>query len=350
MLNTKRLLPLLLLLLAFGGFVVFVIARTPSSFSPSSLEFYALGTFIRLQTWGKEAPKALEEARSVVAEVEKRFSRFTPRSDAGTLEQTAGHEEHPFSEESLFLFSKALEYARRTQGAFDPTLGALTRLWEIGTPEERIPSPEEIREALQTVGYEDLHVFPERGTALLARKAQIPDFGGIAKGYAGDRVRDILKSHGISQGLINMGGNITVLGNKPGGAPWKIGIQNPLEPRGVFLGILSLADMSVVTSGNYERYFEEEGVRYHHILDPRTGYPASQELLSVTVVCEDALEGDALATGLYVLGLSEGMELAENLEGVEALFVTSDRRVLGTSGIPKIFMLTQGSFTFETGR
>ena len=108
--------------------------------------------------------------------------------------------------------------------------------------------------------------------------------------------------------------------------------------------------MSVVTSGNYERYFEREGVRYHHILDPRTGYPASQELLSVTVVCKDALEGDALATGLYVLGLSQGVELAENMAEVEALFVTSDRRIVGTSGIPEIFMLTQGSFTFEVRR
>jgi thiamine biosynthesis lipoprotein len=350
MVNTKRLLPLLLLLLAFGGFVVFVILPTPSSFPPSSLEFYALGTFIRLQAWGKQAPKALAEAQKAVEDVERRFSRFNPLSEAGMLEQKAGKEEHPFSEESLFLFSKALEYAQRTEGAFDPTLGALTRLWGIGTPEERIPSEEEIQEALKAVGYKDLHLFPERGTAMLARKGQIPDFGGIAKGYAGDRVRDILKSHGISQGLINMGGNITVLGNKPGGAPWKIGIQNPLEPRGAFLGILSLAEISVVTSGNYERYFEEEGIRYHHILDPRTGHPASQELLSVTVICKDALEGDALATGLYVLGLSQGIKLAENLEGVEALFVTSDRRVLGTSGIPEIFMLTQESFTFETGR
>ena len=215
MMNTKRLLPLLLLLMAFGGFVVFVIFPTPSYFSPSSLDFYALGTFVHFQAWGAEAPEALEAARKAVEDVEKRFSRFNSLSDAGTLEKTAGKEEHTFSGESLFLFSKAREYAQHTKGAFDPTLGALTRLWGIGTPEERIPSEEEIQDALITVGYEDLHVFPERGTAFLARKGQIPDFGGIAKGYAGDRVRDILKNHEVSQGLINIGGNITVLGNKP---------------------------------------------------------------------------------------------------------------------------------------
>jgi len=164
MVNTKRFLPLLLLLVAFGGFVVFVILPSPSSFSPSSLEFYALGTFVRFQAWGAEAPKALEEARRAVEEVERRFSRFSALSDAAILEQNAGKSEYLFSEESLFLFSRALEYARYTEGAFDPTLGALTRLWGIGTPEEHLPSPEEIQETLQTVGYEDLHIFPERGT------------------------------------------------------------------------------------------------------------------------------------------------------------------------------------------
>ncbi|HOO62638.1 MAG TPA: FAD:protein FMN transferase [Synergistaceae bacterium] len=341
------LLALLLLSTALGAFLLVVLSPRPSAFTPSIARFYSLGTFLHFQVWGARAPGALEAAKAFVADVDRRFSRYSSSSDTRILAQAAGKEEISLSGESLFLFSQALEYARLTEGAFDPTIGPLTALWNIGTPEEQLPSPEAIRKALKLVNYEDLLVFPQRGTALLAREGQLPDFGGIAKGYAGDGVRKILEEHGISQGLLDLGGNIVALGNKPGGAPWKIGIQNPLEPRGNYLGILSVSDTSVVTSGNYERYFEKEGKRYHHILDPRTGYPASQNLLSVTVTSESALQGDALSTGLYVLGLSRGMELAKKLEAVEALFVTSDRRVIATSGIARHFILTEESFSLE---
>ncbi len=341
------LLSLILFFVALGIFLCMTLFPRPSSFTPSSVQFYALGTFIRLQAWGAEAPEALKAAETSIREVEKRFSRYRASSEVALLSGSSGEGEKPFSAESLFVLSEALRYAELTKGAFDPTIGPLTKLWSIGTPEERLPSPETIEKARNLVDYRDFRIFPDRGTALLARKGQALDLGGIAKGYAGDKARKVLEEHGISRALLDMGGNIVTLGTKPGGAPWKIGIQNPLEPRGNYLGILSLSEASVVTSGNYERYFEKDGKRYHHILDPRTGYPASQNLLSVTVMSESSLSGDALSTGLYVLGLERGLELAESLEGVEALFVTSDRRVLGTSGMASCFTLTEGSFSFE---
>jgi thiamine biosynthesis lipoprotein len=347
----KNLSAALLFLLAIFGSAAFLLFM-PERFSskPSSEEFYALGTFIRFQAWGENAPEALEAARISVQALENRFSLFSPSSEVAILNSAAGLEERSFPEETLFLFSKALEYAKHTKGAFDPTIGPLTQLWGIGTAKEGVPSPEEIEKALGLVDYQNFQIFPERGTAALPRKGQAVDLGAIAKGYAGDVVREVLEKHAISQALIDMGGNIVTLGSKPGGSPWRIGIQNPLEPRGKYIGILSLSNASVVTSGNYERYFEKDGKRYHHIFDPFTGYPASQELLSVTVISPSSLQADALSTGLYVLGLSRGIQLATDLEGVEALFVTSDRRVVGTSGTASIFTLTEGSFSLEIRR
>jgi len=166
------------------------------------------------------------------------------------------------------------------------------------------------------------------------------DLGGIAKGYAGDEAIRIYKEHGLKSAYINLGGNVVVLGGRPDGSPWRIGIQNPRAPNGMYIGIVRVTDKAVVTSGDYERYFEKENVRYHHILDTKTGYPADSGLISSTIVTDVSMDADALSTAAFVLGLEEGMKLVNSLKGVEAIFITGDKRVYVTEGL-------KSSFTFD---
>ena len=173
------------------------------------------------------------------------------------------------------------------------------------------------------------------------------DLGGIAKGYAGDEAIKIYKKYGIKSAYINLGGNVVVLGTKPDGKPWRIGVQNPRAENGFYIGIVEVADKAVVTSGDYERFFEENGKRYHHILDPKTGRPADSGLISSTIVTDVSMDADALSTAAFVLGLEKGRALVESLEGVEAIFVTKDKEVYVTDGLRNSFTFSDESKEFK---
>jgi thiamine biosynthesis lipoprotein len=185
---------------------------------------------------------------------------------------------------------------------------------------------------------------PEEQTIYLPEEGMALDVGGIAKGYAAEEVARILSEEGVEHALLDFGGNILAIGVKPDGSKWKIGIQNPQRQRGEFLGVVEDEAMTVVTSGDYERYFEKDGTRYHHIIDSRTGYPARTGLSSVTIVSHDSTEADALSTAVYVMGIENGAELIEGLDDIEAAFVTKQRSVYMTSGMPSRFEVTNESF------
>jgi thiamine biosynthesis lipoprotein len=170
----------------------------------------------------------------------------------------------------------------------------------------------------------------------LKKTGQSLDLGGIAKGYAADEVRHILTKNGVKSAMINLGGNIVAIGRRPDGKPWQIGIQNPLQPTGIYLGVISAEDKTVVTSGCNERFFMKDGVRYHHIIDPRTGKPAQSGLLSVTAVCKNSAEADALTTALFILGQEKGLKLLKKFKA-EAIFVKEDLSVFATPGLAKCF-------------
>jgi thiamine biosynthesis lipoprotein len=171
------------------------------------------------------------------------------------------------------------------------------------------------------------------------------DLGAIAKGYAADEVAEILKENGVQHAIINLGGNVLTIGGNMKGSPWRIGIQDPFNPRGEFMGIITIEDKTVVTSGTYERYFEQDGKRYHHILDPRTGYPAENEVASVSIITNKSMDGDGNSTSVLLLGLEEGMKFVESQEGVDAIFVTYDKKVYITSGLKDVFTVTNSQFT-----
>jgi thiamine biosynthesis lipoprotein len=245
----------------------------------------------------------------------------------------------------LDVLEEARRYAELSEGAFDPTIGPLVRLWGIGGDKPRVPAGEEIRQALALVDWRDLVIDRGAGTAFLRRRGQALDLGAIAKGYAADQAAAIVSRRLSRRAIIDLGGNIFALGERPGRESWRIGVQDPLEDRGNYLGILRVKNKSVVTSGIYERYFEEGGIAYHHILSTADGYPVRNGLLSVTIIADRSIDADALSTAVFALGLERGRALIETRPATEAVFVTEDRNVVLSSGAAEIFTLTSDRYS-----
>jgi thiamine biosynthesis lipoprotein len=224
------------------------------------------------------------------------------------------------------ILNVALEVSRVSSGAFDPTLGEVVALWGFDSPTPHLPDSTQISVALESVGYQ---VFDHPSGDDISVSI---DLGGVTKGYAVDEAVGVLQDSGVIGGIVNGGGDLRTFGLKPGGKLWKIGVQDPDNPQEL-AGVLSIREAAVATSGDYQRYFEEAGVRYHHILDPATGYPARSGLRGTTVIAPDCALADALATAAFVLGPEKGLKLLEEWDDVEGVLITDDGEVKTTSGI-----------------
>jgi thiamine biosynthesis lipoprotein len=261
-------------------------------------------------------------------------------TDLDRINAEAGRRPVAVHGDLLDVLEEARRYAELSGGAFDPTIGPLVRLWGIGTEHPRVPAEGEIREALALVDWRDLVIDRAAGTAFLRRRGQALDLGAIAKGYAADQAAALVSRRLSRRAIIDLGGNIFALGERPKRESWRIGVQDPLEDRGNYLGILRVKNQSVVTSGIYERYFEEGGIPYHHILSTANGYPVRNGLLSVTIIADRSIDADALSTAVFALGLERGRALIETRPAAEAVFVTEDRTVVLSSGAAGLFTLT----------
>ena len=330
-----------------------VLCPAPSSWSRGKpetpmtrTEVGLLGTTCTVTIYKGWSEAAFDEVFARIAQVESRMTVNREDSEVLQVNRSAGRSPVRVSPDTFSVIQKALEMARLGAGAFDITVGPLVRLWGIGTAAARIPSPREIAAALAKVGWQDVVLSPGDSTVLLARPGMALDLGAIAKGYAADEAGRILRARGASSALVNLGGNVLTVGKKPDGSPWRIGVQNPEEPRGTHVGIVEVGESAVVTSGNYERFFESGGRRYHHILDTRTGAPVSNGLSAVMIVAADSTTADALSTLVFALGLERGRALVESTHGsVEALFVTEGRDIYVTAGLKPRFKLTDTRFT-----
>ena len=239
-------------------------------------------------------------------------------------------EDAELSPEMLQVITIALEVAGDSSGAFDPTMGELVDLWGFERGEHSVPGSLRISEAMESMGYERLSM---DGTRVeVSGQGVWLELGGVAKGYAVDEAVRILKAVGVRAGIVNAGGDLRAFGTKPGGKPWRIGVQDPDNPQGL-LGVLSLEDASVATSGDYERYFEIDSVRYHHILDPDTGRPSRSGIRSTTIIAPECVLADALATAVFVMDIDRGRELLDMHEDVEGIWVNGDKRILTSPGI-----------------
>ncbi|GAA0721987.1 FAD:protein FMN transferase [Clostridium malenominatum] len=310
-------------------------------------ENYLLGTIVQLKVYGKNADSAATKAMDVISNIDDLMSTTKPASDVSKINNNAGKDFVEVNDHTYKVIKKALYYSELSEGALDITVGPLVNLWAIGTEKAKVPTPKEIKENLNLINYKDIEFDDSKKLVKLKRKSQKIDLGAIAKGYAADEVKETLIKEGIKTAFINLGGNVVTLGDKSDGTPWNIGVQDPLNTRGDYFGVLKVSNKSIVSSGNYERFFVKDGIKYHHILDTKTGYPSENELMGTTIISENSIDGDALSTSIFVLGLDKGMKLIEGLKGVDAIFITKDKKVYTSSGIKDSFTITNKEYIYE---
>ena len=289
--------------------------------------FY-LNTVISVTIYGPASEDLLDGCMELAAYYENLLSRTMEGSDVWNINHSGGR---PVTvhEETLLLLETALSYAELSKGLVDPTIGALSILWNMGEENQGIiPDEKEIRQALSHVNYKNVRIDGSQ-VSLEAPECRL-DLGFIAKGYIADRMREYLLSKGVTSAIINLGGNVSAIGCRPDKTPFRVGVQKPFAQTGDYSLVLEIDDLSVVSSGNYERCFEKDGVLYHHILSTRDGSPARTGLDSVTIICSRSVDGDALSTLCFLLGYEKGRELVESLDNTQAVFITEDGSVFQT--------------------
>ena len=294
----------------------------------SKTEFF-MDTVCTITIYDSSDSQLIDKAFDICKKYEALFSRTIESSDISRINQI-GEGTLEVSSETAEILKTALKYSELTEGRFDITIGRLTDLWNFKSESPRLPSKEEINTALKQTGFENLTV--DKNMVTVKNGIQL-DLGGIAKGYIADQCADFLRTEGVKRAIINLGGNVLVIGSKEEGVPWKVGIQRPFDDRNEIIGSVQVSDCSVVTSGIYERYFEKDGTIYHHILDPETGYPVSNGLESVTILSSSSVVADALSTSAFLLGKERALELIENLPDTEAILIDEDSTITVTSGI-----------------
>ena len=239
------------------------------------------------------------------------------------------------------LVSKGLDYSVLSEGAFDIAIEPLTSLWNFTAENPKVPKDSLIQAALPKCNYHNISVDTDKNEITLKTDDTAIELGAIAKGYIADRLKDYLVSQDVKSAIINLGGNVLCIGEKTDNSAFKIGIQKPFADRSETIAVMDIRDKSVVSSGIYERCFEQDGTLYHHLLNPKTGYPYDNGLIAVTIISDQSVNGDALSTTCFALGLEDGMKLAESLDDVQAFFVTSDYEIHYTRDFQKKIKVTE---------
>ncbi len=310
-------------------FCMMLVSGCKSSQPIQKSGFY-FDTIITVTLYDSTKTDELEHCFQLANTYEQYFSAKRPDSDISSINQ-AGGKPVQVHDETRELIEKGIAYSARSDGKFDLTIGKLTKLWDFQTDTPTLPDADKIANAVKTIGYENVQI---RGNEVTLLNPDIEiDLGGIAKGYIADKMKEYLISKNITSGMINLGGNVLTIGEKQNGDAYTIGLQKPFDQTGTAIASVKIKDQTVVTSGTYERYFKQDGILYHHILDPKTGYPYDNELSSVSVICKHSVDGDALSTTCFALGLEKGMAFIESLEDTEAVFITSDQKMHYSSGI-----------------
>lgn len=286
---------------------------------------FLMDTLVKVRVHDENSDQVLEEVLSKLSHLEDLFSKTIDNSDINKINSNAGIKPVKVSEETYDLLEEASHFAKITGGVFDPTIGPLVSLWGIGTEDEKIPTEKEIQKTLEKINYKKIE-FKDNNKIFITDEDMSLDLGAIAKGYAADYVINYLNEENVESAFINMGGNVSVHGKKIDGSLWKVGIQDPVKNRGNIIAAVEGKDMSVVTSGNYERYFIEDGVRYHHIINPEKGYPARKGIISSTVISNNSSYADALSTSFYILGIEKSFQISKGMENVNIVLITEDNK------------------------
>ena len=310
-----------ILAVVLAGFVFFYMKNQQKE--PVSATSFKLNTIVKVTIYDSQDESLLQEVMDLCDQYEKVFSRTLAESELYRLNRQELPSEDgktfDISPELAALTAKGLEYS------------TVSSLWDFTSGAKKIPAKTEIEEALPLVNYKNVELsdarirFEKQGMGL--------DLGAIAKGYIADKMKEFLISKGVKSAIIDLGGNVLCVGKRPDNKPFRIGIQRPFAGRSETVATVEIEDKSVVSSGIYERYFEKNGTLYHHILNPKTGYPYENDLVSVTIISDKSVDGDGLSTSCFALGLEEGMALVESLDGIHAVFITADGELYLTKGL-----------------
>lgn len=298
----------------------------------ATTDVFLMDTLMTLTVYSDDedaAKRALEEAVASLTHLDQTLS--TAKSDSNIARINAdGH--GTLTRDGMVLMNTSLQYYRDTNGLFNIAIYPVVRAWGFTGDQFQVPEQSELQTLRSNIDANRIQFDANTGKIALEKGMAI-DFGAIAKGYAGEQLIDIFKKHGITSALLSLGGNVQVLGQKPDGSPFRVAIQNPLNPDNN-IGIVSTINQAVITSGSYQRFFEANGTRYHHIIDPRTGYPAEQGLASVSIIASDGTQADALSTSLFIMGLEAGsVYWRAHADDFEAIFIENDGTVHITEGL-----------------
>lgn len=308
----------------------------------SQSTMFGMGTVITNKVFGRQKDEALQAADKETVRLERMLSRFIPESEISRINSSAGIRYEKVSNETFEILSRAVEFSKCSQSRFDVTIGPLVTLWSVLKGTSEPPHKSEIRQVLPLVNYNDLALDHSQKEVGLKKEGQSIDLGGIGKGYAADKITEVFKRYVISSAFTNFGGNVAAIGAKPDGSPWRIGIQHPRKEDSL-IGVVSVVDKSVVTSGDYQRCFiGSNGKRYHHILDPATGYPSETGLISATIISESSMAADALSTILFTAGMEKGIQILKAFPGTEAILIDSNLLIYITQGLKDCFQITEG--------
>lgn len=326
----------LVVLIAF----VCLLSGCERKLQPITKSAFMLNTFVTVTLYDSDDPKILEGCLDVCRSFENKFSTTIEGSEIYKLNhRPAGQQTFTVSDDTAALLKKGIYFCGLSDGAFDLTIEPLSSLWDFSSDEHVVPLASQIGEARKKVDYRNLKL--DGNTLTFLSPDTTIDLGAIAKGYIADRMKDYLLKNGVNSAIINLGGNVLCVGKNPNGQPFRIGLQKPFADRNETVATLDINGMSVVSSGVYERHFMKDGVNYHHILNPKDGYPYQNGLVSVTIISDLSVDGDALSTACFSLGLHKGMDLIHSIDGAYGVFITDDYEIHYSDGA-KAF-LTPGS-------
>ena len=319
-------------ILVFAGLIYGVyrnssVEETDTSISKTGFYF---DTVIKITLYNSDDADYLDGCFALADKYENLLSATIESSDVSKINAANGSPV-TVSPETAELIREGIDYGTLSSGQFDITIGKLSSLWDFSENPGIVPDADAIASAVSTINYQNITV--SGNTVTLNDPDEAIALGGIAKGFIADKMKAYLNENGITSGIINLGGNVLIIGPKEDGSDYRIGIQKPFSDTGTALATVSIPDGTVVSSGVYERYFKKDGVLYHHLLNPKTGYPYENDLTGVTIICSRSVDGDGLSTTCFSLGLEDGMKLIESLPDTEAIFITSDGELHTSSGI-----------------
>jgi len=315
---------------------------------PSYREYsgFAMGGLIQYKLYGdeKNITAAFEEVSQLFLDLDQEFSANREDSNLSLINAEASKQAVPISQAMLEILQLSLEIEQASQGAFNPVIGPLVKLWKIGFEAAHVPSTEEIQLTLPLMNSKDMVFANAPSQISFLKPGMALDLGSIVKGYAAELAMNLCQKHKLQGALISVNGNLAIYGQRPEGALWNVGIVDPRGENGEVVGSIALENVTVATSGDYERFFEVEGVRYHHLLDSKTGYPAKTDLISVSIFSPDGALADALSTATFILGHQQGETLLKNYNEIDYLLIDQDFKLWASPAIRDQFRLTAKNY------